>query len=771
MDMGRLTMRSPVRFRATGRGASAARLLLSSCLCGLSIAGTAFAQESGTSAASEPTSSQADAGEGGEIVVTAQKRTERLQDVPVSVAVLQPESLTAFGTNDAVQLAYRIPNVSLQNSAGPRSFGFFIRGIGTTSFAVESIESSSAFVVDGVVLGQAGSSLMDLPDLERVEVLRGPQGTLFGKNASAGVINVVTRRPSGEPTAEFRASLAYPDADRRFSAYVSGPLSDEVRYSLSARLNRRDGYVDNLFDGRELNDEKSYGFRGKLELEPSDDLTMTLIGDFWQRRADCCIFTVVSASTPPAALETALIAAGAEIGEHNLEANIDGGIFADVDSYGFSAQADYGFGDHTLTSISAYRKWRTLDGLDTDAQPVNLFNANFAELKQNQFSQELRLTSPKGAFVDYVAGLFYFNTNVDTDSTQLQPASSARLVNRLVNVTATTENLAAFGQANLNFTPDFRAIVGARVLKENYEAGKRRFDPVTGASDSAAAEKDDTAFLWRLGLQYDFSRDVNVFATVTRGYKGGGFDTGIGFRALPDVQPERPIAYEAGLRAAVPDAGLTFNVTGFWQKVKDFQVNARDPVDPTLFTILNAATAETKGFEAELYYRPFDDVDFNLSAALAYADAEFDTFRGAPCYRGQTAALGCVGGVQDLSGMQLPFAQKWTGNANAAYATPLGSGGLELSTNLNVSYRSKSFQNSPNDPRTIQGGFALVDVAVGIGAEDGRWKLSAFGRNVTDRHYNTRKFSTPFTTGPLSYGAYIPYEAQAIYGVSADLKF
>jgi iron complex outermembrane receptor protein len=708
-----------------------------------------------------------------ELVVTAQKREERLVDVPVSIAVVQPETLSAFGQNEAVDLAYRVPNLGVSNSAGPRSFGFFIRGIGTTSFASESIESSSAYVVDGVVLGQAGASLTDLPDVERIEVLRGPQGTLFGKNASAGVINVVTRKPAAEFGAEAKLSWAWPDDDRKASLYVTGPLSDQIRFSASARINKRDGFVKNLFDGRKLNDRNDWGVRGRVDVTPSDNFSLSVIADYWRRDANCCIWTLFSAGTPISAAEQAFLDAGVVFGPDNDTQNINGNVFSNVKTGGISAEANYDFGEgYTLTSISAYRYWRTIDGLDTDNSPINVLDVNFADFRQKQFTQEFRVTSPKGKFIDYVAGLFYFNSDVHSESTQLFPLNPPTpLLNRIVDNYTNSENMAAFGQANLNFTDDFRLILGGRYLQELSEAEKIRFDPVNLVTASRQAKKTDHAFLWRVGLQYDLTDESNVFATVTRGYKGGGYDVGIGTTALLDVRPEKPTNYEVGLRASFPDQRAMFNITAFWLEVEDLQVTAREPGDVGLFLLLNAAEARTRGVEAEGFWRPLEAVDLTLSGSLAYTDGDYKSFPRAPCYRGQTAATGCIGGVQDLSGAQLPFAPKWSWNFDVNYARPLGSGAYTLYLAGNVNYRSDFPANTPNDPSTQHPSFALFNAAVGVGPTDGMWKVTVFGRNLTDKFYYTRKFNTPTAAGLGAYSVYKPYEAQRVIGVSLDLKY
>lgn len=705
-----------------------------------------------------------------EIVVTAQKRAENLQDVPLSVVVVPAETLNAFKLNEVTDLQRLVPGLTLTNAAGPRSFGFFVRGIGTSSFSSESIEGSTAYVLDGVVLGQSGASLTDLPDVEHVEVLRGPQGTLFGKNASAGVINVTTERPSDTFEARVSASWANPDDDRRISAVVTGPLGDKARGLISARINKRDGYVTNVFDGRKLNDRNDWGVRGKLEFDPIDSLRITLIGDYWNRDAACCVWTLQRVGSPPSAVELSQIGAGIVPGPDNLEQNINGDVFSKAESYGFSAQADYELGrDFTLTSITAWRRFITHDGLDSDSTPMNLLDVNYADFKQRQFTQELRLTSPKGGFVDYVLGAFYFKGNVRSASIQLFPSVPVPFASKLVLNDAQTTNLAAFGQANFNFTPALRGIVGARALHEKAEAAKDRLDPRFGLTSTASDSKTDTAVVWRFGLQYDLTDDAMAFVTVTRGYKGGGFDTNITLPTLPDIGPETPTSYEAGLRTAWPGQRLIFNVTAFHTEVEGYQASARDPGPPPFTRIFNGE-AKTKGFEAEATWRPLPDADWTLMAAAAYVDARWGDFANGPCFTGQTVAQGCVGGSQNLTKARLPLTPEWTGNVASHYETEVGSG-LKMSFDLGASFRSKALMAFPNDPSTIQKGYTLWNAAVGLGSPDGNWKVSVFGKNLTDERYTIVNFSTPFGAAANSYSQFIPAEAQRTVGVSLDLAY
>ncbi|MGV3482508.1 MAG: TonB-dependent receptor [Sphingobium sp.] len=713
-----------------------------------------------------------DAARTGEIIVTAQKREEALQDVPISIAVVGGETLDKLQLNAATDLQYIVPGLSSPAQSGPRNFGFFIRGVGTNTFSSETIEPSTAYVVDGVVMGQSGATLVDLPDIARIEVLRGPQSTLFGKNASAGVINIVTRRPSD--TLEFRAgiSAAWPNDDIHAYGYLSGPLADSLRFSVSGRRSVREGYIRNLPDGRRFNNRDEYGFRGKLEWQPSDRLRATLIGDYWKSNANCCIWTVERFATPgppataPFLFEAPAIARlGMNPGRGNQFQTINGDVFAKVKSYGASFQLDYELGDHTLTSISGWRGFETLDGLDSDSSTDNFLDVNFGKHKQDQISQELRIASPTGGFIDYVAGLYYFRQTVDSFTRQLFPGLFfLPFFNREVYVDVATRNMAAFGQANLHPTDRLTLTLGARWLTEKQTVGKSRTDTLTLATDSARVSGKDDALTWRLGMEYEFTPDIMAFAAVTRGYKGGGFDSNIAVQPLLPVGPERPTSYEIGLRTSVPNAGLTFNVTGFYADIKGYQTASRDPIALT-FPLTNG-DAKTRGFEAELSWQPVKGKDFYLTGGVAYTNAEWGDFPGAPCAGGQSAAQGCIGGVQDLTGKPLPFAPKWAFNIGADYAQPIG-GDLKIGGTINYNYRSKQMIGFPNAVDAIEPGYGLLGGAISLSDVNDAWKVSVFGKNLTDENFRTFAFNS--SNGTLN--QYRVYESRRIIGVAFDVAF
>jgi iron complex outermembrane receptor protein len=724
-----------------------------------------------------------------EVIVTAQKREERLVDVPVSISVVGAKTLGSFNLNQSTDLGYLVPNVSFSTESGQRAFSFFIRGIGTTTYSSESLETSSAYVVDGVIYGQGGAAQTDLPDIERIEVLRGPQGTLFGKNASAGVINVVTKKPTKAFEAGARLSYAHPDNERKLSAFVSGPMGDNAGYRISARLNRRDGIVHNFHDGRELNNRNDWGVRGRFDFGQNSDLKLSIIGDYWKSDTRCCLWTLTRAGEPMSYIEQQQYALGNRFGwnPRHLFQNINGESFTKIENAGISAQIDYDLGGgYQLTSISAFRIWNASDWPDTDSQPIDVFDVDPGYMRQQQFSEELRVASPADQFFDFVAGLYIFNQNAHTYSEQILDLRPALFVGRAADVYGNTLNVGVFGQGNLNFTPDFRVIIGGRVLMQRDEASSYRkfFAPDMTPADSNTRDRTYDGYVFRVGVQYDLTETSNVFATVTRGFKGGGYNLTLDQVRLDEVDPEIPTNYEIGYRGSFPDSRFSISLTGFYTPIDDFQVyvNFLDPNDgfTLISAITNAAKVELKGIEAEFMWQPIAGVGWQLSGSFGYLDARYDSYPNSPCYAFQTAQEGChADNTQDASGNRLPFAPKFSANFVSHYETPIGSN-LLAALDINVSYRSKRFTNTPQRPEQYQPSLALVNAAVSLGSEEAGWRVSLFCQNLTDEHFATREFSGFLEFNPATFGdgetagsmmGYVPYEAQRIIGVSLDVDF
>ncbi|MBW8815303.1 MAG: TonB-dependent receptor [Caulobacterales bacterium] len=719
-----------------------------------------------------------------EVVVTAQKRSERLQDVPISVAALTADQLAVAHLTDTADLQYVVPSIALNQNNSPRAFGVYVRGLGTSTFATQSIEPSSAYVVDGVVYGQAGAAFQDMPDLQRVEVLRGPQGTLFGKNASVGVVSITTRDPGRVFEAEANAHYAAPYDDRGVSLLLTGPITDNLRFIVSGRLSQRDGFVRNLFNGRRLNNRNEFGVRSKLAAD-LDDWTFTLAGDYFNRHSHCCMFTMRATGATPTAFEQVALGAGIVPSPTNLNVDIDGHVISFEKNYGASFQAERHFqSGYSLVSLTAYRRWWTKDTVDGDGLPTNLLNISLANYWQYQTSEELRLTSPTGGPFDYVAGLYFFDQGVTSSGLQLNNVSPSAAFLNLVH--ATTRNLAVFGQGNLHLSDRFTLIAGFRALQDKYTAERARSNPIvtTIATVRNAADKATNGTVYRLGAQYTFDRNHMVFATFTRGFKGGGFDTNPTINGLPSVRPEVPTNFEVGFRTQWLENRLTLNATAFDTNVRDFQAPSTQINPGTVngvTTIVNVANLRSRGVEFDGLWRPLQDVDFTLGLNGAYIDAFYGSYDRAPCYFGQTAALGCQAGVipgtsvpttfQVLTGKPLGQQPKWTLNLTEHFSHALANG-MRVNVDGAIDHQTKRLAaNFNTDPHYLEPARTLINLSIALTPADDRWRIALYARNLGDVHYVNTIQPNPFGIPNQSFTQYPLYEARRIVGVQLFYKW
>ncbi len=757
-----------------------------------SISAVAFITASALPAAAQTGPNDADQAE---IIVTAQKREQSLQDVPVSVNVLSGEALETNRISSIEELQVLTPSLSFTNSANSRGQGLSVRGIGTLNFS-DGVEPSVSTVIDGVVIGRQAQSVFDLIDIERVEVLRGPQGTLFGKNASAGVISIVTQRPSLND-AELAGSVSYAELDEvKVRASASAPIiADTLAARLTGYYIKRNGPIRNLFNGKDVNDQDQWGLRGKLLYAPSDNFDILIIGDYAEIDRACCIWTARTANPTTryfgasGPLRSSLLTA-ITAGPTNRQVRFDAPTFLRQKSWGLSAEASWQLGDNTVTSITAYRKFNLFDNNDADTAPVDVLNLNNADQDQRQFTQELRIASPTGKTLEYVVGMFYFDQKVAT-STQVAGTFGAvlpagRVLGSQIDRAVTTKNAAAFGELTLNASEALRFVAGARLTSEVLRARFLRFNlpGALGAAPNAGAplnvpalKADDTAWSYRLAAQYDVNDDVMVYASHSRGYKGVALNMLNNLSAAlvasreAVLRPEISKNYELGLRSTWLDNKLLVNLTGFWTTFDDFQAQSFNPA-LAAFVLDNAGKLRTRGVELEATIKPADGLSFSANAA--YTDAEIRSFLG-NCYPGQTAAQGCTGtpARQNLAGKRINNAPKIAVSVSGNYQAPL-SDDLSLYLNGTYSYRSKVNFSLNQDPNTIQHGYGIFNTSIGLGATDGQWRLSAFAKNLFDKNFATTIFATPFDPvagAPVGYSQILTEGAQRIVGVALDFRF
>ena len=730
-----------------------------------------------------------------DIIVTANKREERLQDVPISVTVIGGAQIEKQNINEVTDLTRSAPAL---NSAGP--FGALsIRGVGSISFA-RSAEGSVGVVVDGVALANTSTNPPQLFDVARVEVLEGPQGTLFGRNSSAGVVNVTTTAPNPD---RFEA-IGHVDIATRDNfiarAVLNIPVASNAALRVSGSFSQAPENQHNLFDDSDFAN-RGKSVRGRFQWDPIDDITINLIGDYSKfDRKGGAPWTVYT-STPGSLLTQRLTACGVVVGPENQQGCIDGGADQSTESYGFSGQVDMRFGDYTLTSISAYRAFgSSFRASDVDSVPVNRLNINESPTDIRNFSQELRLTSPVGGLVDYVVGLYYFDSQLDGVNTQrgliladlpligacpfgTSPAAAAACglpIGQVQTTRSSTTSLAIFGNATINVTDSFRLLLGARYGRDDVDArttavlAPGAIAPILGLA-TISGDVRDTYFSYRVGAQYDLTSDIMAYGTYTRGYKGPSVNDQTGGGAIPIlVQPEIPHAAEIGLKANLFSNRLTASLAAFHNRVDNFQAQFFLPT-ASAFVFGNAPELKTKGVSLSLLGRPVQGL--TLNAGVLYNDAKYGDGYLVACAQGQTAAQGCLSPspgvrVDDAGGNRLVGAPRWKITAFSEYAAPIG--GVEAFVQADMAYTSKINFEASYSPLATNKAAAIFGGRIGVRTDDQRFGISVFARNIFDTYRASVRFATPTAQqqlDPISFSQISGPESRRVIGLSLDAKF
>jgi iron complex outermembrane recepter protein len=695
---------------------------------------------------------QAQPAQGGleEITVTARRRAESLQTVPVAVSVMTGAQAAAQNLNNIQDMSAEIPSVDFRTGASNKDRDVFIRGIGTITTS-PGVEPSVSTVVDGVVLDRPGQATAELLDVDRVEVLRGPQGTLFGKNASAGVVNIVTTDPTTETHGYADGSWYSGGNEYRVKGGMSGALvGNELLGSISAVYSHYDGNVDNLFNGATLNGYERYGAHAKLIFLPSDDLKVTFNAD-WMHEWDTVPTGVPLSSsqvayptnvvTPNPAFATALAASGVVPSPTNSNVSQDVNSNVRDENGGASITADWSLGGgYTLTSITGYRKWQNDQDQDYDqiSQRTTAFPIveDHGYLSFYQISEEARIASPKGHFIDYQAGVYYLHA-VDTE---LYHRDVSQLVTTTIvnnsgtsNYGTTGNNYSIFGEANLNFTDSFRAILGVRGIHDTLDYNFQRVAtspvavPAIATAFTSAGSTSDNGYADRVGLQYDFSRDLHGYVTYSRGYTGPAYNVFFNMAASAQLalKPETSNAYEVGFKSRMLNDRLQLNLAAFLTDFDNYQANFQDVLNGALVTrLINAGSVSTRGVEADFAYRPVDD--FTITGAGAYTKARVDNFNCPPA-----AAASC-----NINGQPLPFAPDWKFNVDGNYVIPMTSS-LNLVLDSDYHWQSKVQYQLTETPDTIQGAYGIWDASLGLTNDKAGWRVSALVKNITDKSYSS----------------------------------
>lgn len=691
-----------------------------------------------------------------EIVVTAQKREQNLQNVPVAVTAITADTLVNRNVSTISDIPRLAPSLTITQGNVPTNSSINLRGIGTVAFST-GIEPSVAVIVDDVPLLQQAQAFSGLSDIARIEVLRGPQGTLFGKNASAGALNIVSQGPSAQWTGAITGT-ATTDDEYRVDASLSGPLGDAIGFRLNGFYGDRDGFIRNLHDGRRFNNDKSYGLRGRVAIDPAPGLTLDLIAAHSVSESDGTARTFRFVPAGAAVFGTPLgpTVAGITPGADNFVTNIDGPLFNKSKQTTLSGRVTIDLGAANLISVTSYQDWRfrfiedfdyivgTVLGLPDGITAQSGFHAR-------QFTQELRLSSKDSDPFSYTLGAFYSDGKTDR---MFDRGPSGPVVARW-DSTSGTRSYAAFGQASYAIADRTHIDGGLRLNHEDIRVSFLNSVPTaTPPANNAtclavcAGTAGDTVVTGKIALRQDVADRVMAYGSFATGYKGQGFDVSTGFnprRAAVPVRPETSNAYELGMKSRLFDNRVQLNVALFYTRFKDFQAQSGQLLpDGTILVFLNnVGKVRTRGVEVEFSAKPFEAL--RLDGAFSYTDAKILEYKNAPCFTGQTAAQGCLdidgpgpgtATGQDLAGARMANSPRVKFNVGATYDVELPSLPFNAFLQADVSYQSGVNFDLNRNPLLKQDAYAIVNASLGFDEKDGDgFRLTLFVNNIFNVHY------------------------------------
>lgn len=733
------------------------------------------------------------------VIVTAAKRAENIQNVPMSVSAVSGDQLERRGVTSASELVRFIPSIAITQSNNNRNSTILIRGVGTSG-TNPGIEASVGIFLDGVYLAAAGPIQVNLQDISAVEVLRGPQGTLYGRNTPVGAINLTTRAPQKAPEAMITANVGNYD-DLRLGGYVGGGLSENLSGRLSFWLSDRKGYETNLFDGDDVNGQSQVGARARLLWQPSDDLKVNAIGYYAHIKANCCTPEALNPTGPRGIATPGFLAASAAAGkpfrnltsgDHVVDDDFEGKD--DTDSYGLSVQADKELASgHTLTSITAFNAFDDdIRQLPADTSPLDVIKG-FQRLLLGTYSEELRITSPAEQKLSYIAGVYLFRETMRYDTFSVAGTEATRVFPGNLRVRPgeynhfayrqATKSAALFGQAAFKISDAWRVTAGGRysydhkrayVASDDSAGVTAPFRSVYPINIVGNVQRQERKFTWSLGSQYDFTPNIMGYVLAATGYKTGGFNARAAAPGTPlEFNPETSTTFEVGVKSTLFDRRLIVNVDAYRMELKDFQDSSLNPLTGTGFIVGNAGTRRVQGVEADFQWRPTTELSINGSGA--YMDGEYTDYSAGQCYTGKTAN-GTKPGSCNFNGLTPALNPEWRWSLAGAWNHDI-SNSLALFANADVSYTSGQLLEATLDPRGFQEDVTLVGLRLGVERQDGRWRLSAFGKNLTDESYYTSAATHPLATfmsagGTTAANGFVGwYAPPRTYGAELTVRF
>ncbi|MHA7819617.1 MAG: TonB-dependent receptor [Erythrobacter sp.] len=710
----------------------------------------------------------------GEILVTAERRSDTLQEVPLSISAVTGDDLAKSSIYDTEALASTVPGLVIQRDVVGKAV---IRGIGTENFTVGG-DPGVAIYVDGAYIARSSTGIFDFFDVERVEVLRGPQGTLYGRNATGGVINVISKSPSD--TFEARGSFTYGNYDTmRGEAAISGPITEGIRFRVAGLYSKRDGFTENIFPGiearglDELDTKDLWAVRGRLDIDLGDRTTLELIGDIYRDDSNPPAFWYTDPTLPwqsptsiyPRDLRT--ISQGYETTTPGLP-NLEVGQANRQDQNGITGRLTYEGDGVTITSTTAWRDIE-FDWINDGDGLSDYLVVYFQRDESEQFSSDLTIASNGDGPFQWIAGASYLTE--DSGGLYAIPLGPAFGNSTIAYIgTNETEAFGIFAEGSYRIG-DLTLTAGLRYSDESKDATLNYLFPLIGLDLDYAESPSFDALTPRFVVEYEPRPDLNFYASVTRGFKSGGFS--LLDNPLNAFDAEKVWAYEVGMKSQYLNDRIRFNVSGFFYDYTDQQLSQ---VTNLATTTSNAGSSTIWGIESEFVVIPVQGL--RLEGNVAYLNTEFDEFcttdtrnPALPLDPANCSFSDGAGGTivtSNLAGNRLPRAPDLTAFMAANYETALGDT-LDGFVRAEWQFTGDQFFSVFNRPNIAQDGYSVFNASAGINSADGVWSVQVWGRNIFDEEY----FSNLFESGVLS-NVVVPQgfvAPPATYGVTVGFNF
>lgn len=730
-----------------------------------------------------------------EVVVSARKRAENAQDVPISVSVRNGEELAGDNSFRMQDVLRSMPNVATEIQQ-PRQTSIVIRGLGKNP-ANDGLEASVGIFLDGVYLGRSGMATNDLIDVERIEVLRGPQGTLFGKNTTAGALNIVTRAPGAEFETWGQVSLGNQEFSQ-LSGAVNAPLVPErLAFRFSAFNTDRKGFVYDETLDQHLGEFDRQGARAQLLWTPAVNTRVRIIADYNSQDEDGPGYVLV---------DPGIVMADGSIRPNNfLDRNARAGYTPQIERFGrrtdaespqriaaeqtgLSAQLDVTIGEHLLTSISAWRKWNFRPENDGDYTRLSVQPLFGVSARHRQFSQELRMSSATESGFDYMVGAYFFTQKMESAQQVGYGADAADFMTPGLTPLALdgftvftdsapeTDSHAVFAQGTWRPTNAWEFTAGIRWTDEQRAAHITRSSAggaVLPAGSTAAlatrarlgsyvttgVNTDEEFVSGLLSARYEISEHMMTYLSASRGAKSGGINVAILAPGVDQtLRPETANSMELGWKSQWPASGIQLNLAAFWTDVDDYQATLRDRVLNT-FYLTNAGSIRSRGVELESLYRPAPGLELSLEAG--WHDATYTSFTSAPCPLETVNPTAC-----DFTGERVVGSPPWTASGGARYEFLLGSSGRRAFADVEYT-RTAAYKLDLSD-YTRTDSYGVTHLQLGIQGRDDRWRAWVWARNLADTDY----YTTLATAGAFGSGAVVGLMADPrTYGISVRAGF